>query len=369
MDETQPSALILRWYDQNRRSLPWRAAPGEAADPYRVWISEIMLQQTVVGAVKPYYQAFLARWPTIGALAGADLDEVLHAWAGLGYYSRARNLHATARMVAGELGGQFPETEAELLALPGIGAYTAAAIAAIAFGQPAAAVDGNVIRVITRFLALDAPLPGVKKTIEPFVRSLVPTSRPGDFAQALMDLGASVCRPKNPACGECPWKTPCRAKKEGQPARYPVRAAKKPKPTRRGIAFWAVRDDGAVFLRRRAEKGLLGGMMEIPSTQWTDAFPQEDDFTGEAPLEGGRLSGGWHVLPGLVCHTFTHFHLELKVAQGLAKGGEGEGEGEGGGATADHEGGIWCQPDGFSGLALPTVMKKVAKHALGSRAR
>ena len=345
---TDLSAPLLAWYDQNRRVLPWRVPAGEAADSYRVWISEIMLQQTVVEAVKPYYQAFLDRWPTVTALAGADLDDVLHAWAGLGYYSRARNLHAAAVRVANEMGGHFPTTEAGLRGLPGIGAYTAAAIAAIAFGERAAAVDGNVIRVTTRLLGLAAPLPGVKKTVEEAVRPWVPADRPGDFAQALMDLGATVCRPRNPDCALCPWEQACRARREGRPERYPVRAAKKEKPTRRGVAFWLVRDDGAVMLRRRAERGLLGGMMEVPSSDWGDVFPDETSLDRHIPL----AATGLQVLPGLVRHTFTHFHLELKVATGRVAGGAG------------HNQGVWCPPDGFSTHALPTVMKKVVAHAL-----
>ena len=259
---------LLRWYDRARRDLPWRAKPGFMPDPYRVWLSEIMLQQTGVKAVIPYFEAFLARWPTVEALGDAALGDVLAAWAGLGYYSRARNLHACAKILA--LSG-FPESEAGLRALPGIGAYTAAAIAAIAFGAPAAAADGNVERVIARLFSLEAPLPGAKPQIRASAGSLVPKNRPGDYAQAMMDLGAIICTPRSPFCARMSCLGFCSAGAQGSPERYPVKSPKAARPIRRGDAFVIVRTSGDgrhILLRRRPEKGLLGGMMEVPCTEW-----------------------------------------------------------------------------------------------------
>ena len=335
------SRLVLAWYDCSRRRLPWRAPPGSTAEPYHVWLSEIMLQQTTVVTVIPYFHAFLKRWPSVADLARADMDAVLHAWQGLGYYARARNLHACARTVAGELDGRFPEDEEGLRRLPGIGAYTAAAIAAIAFGRKATPVDGNVLRVTARMFAVDAPLPAARKSLERLAASLTPERRTGDFAQAVMDLGATVCTPRRPACGHCPWSAACAARAEGRPEVYPLRAPKKEKPRRHGVVFRAVRGDGAVLLRRRPERGLLGGMMEFPSTAWRDAPWTVAEARAEAPLKAP-----WRRLPGVVRHTFTHFHLELTVLSA---------------PVADHAqaDGIWCPPDGFSAYALPTVMKKV----------
>jgi len=337
------SSLLLTWYDRERRSLPWRAAPGEGADPYRVWLSEIMLQQTTVAAVIPYFDAFLERWPTVDALAAADLDAVLHAWQGLGYYARARNLHRCARAVAGNLGGRFPESAEELRRLPGIGDYTAAAIAAIAFGRPEAAVDGNVIRVLSRTYALEAPLPGVRSDVRPRADALVPDDRPGDLAQALMDLGATVCTPRRPACDRCPWAAACSGFAAGAPEAFPRKAKKKVKPTRRGAAYWAVRADGAVMLRRRPESGLLGGMMEVPTTEWRERPWSDTEVAAAAPIPAA-----WRRLDSAVRHTFTHFHLELEVYA----------------ATVGDTDGIWCPPDGLGAYALPTVMKKVVRLAL-----
>jgi len=259
--EKSEAAALLAWYDRSARSLPWRAPPGAVADPYRVWLSEIMLQQTTVATVRGYYDRFLARWPSVEALAAAPLDEVLKAWAGLGYYARARNLHACARRVAGEMGGRFPATLESLGALPGIGPYTAAAIAAIAFDRPHAAVDGNVERVMSRLNAITEPLPAAKPALAAAAQALVPDRRPGDFAQAMMDLGATVCTPRNPRCGDCPWTDRCFARREGIAETLPRRMARKAVLTRYGAAFWIERSDGAVLLRRRPEKGLLGGMM------------------------------------------------------------------------------------------------------------
>ena len=265
---------LLAWYDRHRRKLPWRAPPGERADPYRVWLSEIMLQQTTVKAVGPYYARFLARWPDIRALAAAPLDDVLKTWAGLGYYARARNLHACARVVVEQHDGQIPASEDGLRDLPGIGAYTAAAIAAIAFDAAATPVDGNIERVIARLYAIDTPLPAAKPEISRLARGLTPPRRAGDFAQAMMDLGATICTPKTPACALCPWNESCAAYARGDAETFPRRVPKREGALRRGAAFVARRADGFVLLRTRPEKGLLGGMTEVPTTEWTKDFDE-----------------------------------------------------------------------------------------------
>ena len=306
-----------------------------------------MLQQTTVAAVMGYYERFLARWPDIAALAAADLDEVLHAWQGLGYYARARNLHACARAVVARHGGRFPDTEAELKTLPGIGDYTAAAIGAIAFDRHAAPVDGNVERVMARLFAVTAPLPDAKPELRRLAASLVPQQRAGDYAQAVMDLGATICVPRTPRCVLCPWREPCRARQAGIAASLPARRAVAEKPVRFGVAFWAVRPDGAVLLRRRPEKGLLGGMMEVPSTEWRGTRWAEDEAWAYAPV-----SAHWRRVPDVVRHTFTHFHLELVVLAGAARRG----------ASGD---GVWVPLDRLKDHALPSVMKKVIAHANG----
>jgi A/G-specific adenine glycosylase len=298
---------LLAWYDVNARALPWRQPPGVRADPYAVWLSEIMLQQTTVKAVIPYYQKFLARWPHVTDLADAELDDVLAAWAGLGYYSRARNLHACAQVITSEHGGEFPSAEQALLKLPGIGAYTAAAIAAIAFNKHAAAVDGNVERVVARLFAV-GELPGAKARIKTLAAQIVPQDRPGDFTQAMMDLGAGLCSPRTPSCMLCPVTVHCDGRAKGIAATLPFKAPKKERPVRYGAAFLAVRNDGAVLLRRRPPKGLLGGMLEVPSTEWN-----EQRAYGHAPVEHAPLPAKWRAVPAPVGHTFTHFHLELSV--------------------------------------------------------
>jgi len=338
---------LLRWYDRHRRSLPWRAKPGERPDPYRVWLSEIMLQQTTVATVGSYFDRFVARFPSVEALAAAPLDDVLHAWQGLGYYARARNLHACARAVVAEHGGRFPDTVEGLETLPGIGAYTAAAIAAIAFDRKAAAVDGNVERVVARLCAVETPLPGAKRELRALTESWVPNERCGDFAQALMDLGATVCTPRSPQCILCPLQRSCRGLALGIAESLPNRRARADRPTRRGIAFWAIRPDGSVLLRRRPESGLLGGMIEVPSTEWRAKRIDEKTARKEAPVRAS-----WVRLPGTVRHTFTHFHLELAVLSGET------------GADPNAQG-IWVPLDRLSEQALPTVMKKVVNHALG----
>jgi len=343
--------LLLEWYDGHRRSLPWRARPGERADPYRVWLSEIMLQQTTVAAVAGYFERFTERWPDLAALAAASLDEVLHAWQGLGYYARARNLHACAKVVTARHGGRFPEEEAALRALPGIGDYTAAAVAAIAFGRRAAPVDGNVERVMARLYAHAEPLPDAKPALRRLAAALTPEARVGDYAQAVMDLGATLCTPTKPKCILCPWRQACRGRAQGIAEALPARRAKAPKPVRRGVAFWAVRADGAVLLRKRPEQGLLGGMMEVPSTPWREAEWSEAEAIAAAPVKAR-----WRRLPGVVRHTFTHFHLELAVLAGTVRAGYGKD-------------GQWVQPEDLGDHALPSVMKKVVAHARGGRDR
>jgi A/G-specific adenine glycosylase len=338
-------ALLLNWYDRHRRILPWRAAPGVAADPYRVWLSEIMLQQTTVVAVAPYFAAFLERWPSIEALAAAPLDDVLHAWQGLGYYARARNMHRCAQAVVVRHGGVFPSDEAALRELPGIGAYTAAAIAAIAFDCSATAMDGNVERVIARIFAVTEPLPDAKPALYRLAASLTPERRPGDYAQAVMDLGATVCTPRRPKCVLCPWRQACRGLAEGIAEDLPARRPKAARPLRRGVAFWAVRRDGAVLLRRRPEKGLLGGMIEVPSTPWRSAPWDEAEALAEAPVPAE-----WQALPGIVRHGFTHFELELAVLRGAVPG------------TPPN--GLWVPIDRLGDHALPNLMKKVVEHAI-----
>jgi A/G-specific adenine glycosylase len=345
--ESSRSSQLLAWYDANARVLPWRARGTAVADPYRVWLSEIMLQQTTVQAVKAYFEKFVALWPTVEALAAAPLDDVLKAWAGLGYYARARNLHACAKDVVSRFGGRFPATEEALRSLPGIGPYTAGAIAAIAFGGRHAAVDGNVERVISRIYAIETPLPLSKPEIRAKAQALVPEQRAGDFAQAMMDLGATICTPRQPNCLICPWTEHCAGRISGLAPTLPRKAPKKAVPTRRGVAFWVAREDGAVLLRRRPEKGLLGGMMEVPSTQWS---AKVTDAEAQAPL-----AAAWRKLPGKVEHTFTHFHLELTVwlAENVIDG-----------ALRDDGDYRWTKRQDLAGEALPTVMRKVVSHVL-----
>jgi len=306
-DDPRAAAAVLAWYDRHRRDLPWRARPGEAADPYKVWLSEIMLQQTTVAAVKPYFAAFLARWPNVGLLAAASSEEVMRAWAGLGYYSRARNLHACAKLIMGTFGGGFPVTEVALRTLPGIGPYTAAAIAAIAFGQRAAAIDGNVARVVARLFAIETPLPAANAEIKARAEAIVPGARPGDFAQAMMDLGAMVCVPKQPACGLCPVQDLCLAHGSGLAASLPRKAPRPQRPLRRGAAFFVRRADGAVLVRTRPERGLLGGMVELPGTEW------ETDFVDALALAQAPLKAQFRKLESGIDHAFTHFALSLSI--------------------------------------------------------
>lgn len=335
-----PSAAdLLEWYDHHARVMPWRVGPkarrrGERPDPYRVWLSEVMLQQTTVAAVRDYFHQFTHRWPTVADLAAAEDADVMGEWAGLGYYARARNLLKCARAVVSDHGGRFPETREALLTLPGIGPYTAAAIAAIAFDRVETVVDGNVERVMARLFAIETPLPAAKPELTRLAASLTPKVRPGDYAQAVMDLGATICTPRSPACGICPWSSPCLARAEGIQSDLPRKTPKKAKPTRHGIAYLARRGDGAWLLETRPETGLLGGMLGWPTTDWA-GMPQD------AP----PLAADWQD-PGLeVRHTFTHFHLRLALRTALT------------GDTPPTRG-RFVPPDAFRPSDLPTVMRK-----------
>ena len=338
--QDDPAQTLLAWYDANARALPWR----QRRDAYAIWLSEVMLQQTTVAAVVPYYTRFMERWPTVFDLADAAVEDVMTEWAGLGYYARARNLHACAQTVAHWRQGRFPETEAGLLDLPGIGVYTAAAVAAIAFGEKAVVVDGNVERVMARLFAVTDPLPQAKTRLKQLAAGLTPAVRPGDYAQAVMDLGATLCSPRAPACGLCPWRSLCQANRLGIAERLPAKAEKPPKPIRHGVAYWLTDRQGRVLLRRRPPTGLLGGMMEVPGSAWLDTPPA--DPAAEAPV-----AAAWRPLPGLVRHTFTHFQLELTMMAAKAR-------------PADRPAGLWVELDRLGEQALPTVMRKLVRHAL-----
>ena len=335
---------LLAWYDKNARQLPWRDLPGTKPDPYRVWLSEIMLQQTTVSAVKDYFLKFVKFWPDVHALAAAPVDDVMKAWAGLGYYARARNLHACAVIVSKDMGGHFPTTRSELAKLPGIGAYTSAAIAAIAFDEPVAAIDGNVERVISRYYCIEEALPASKPEIRKYVEPLVPQKRPGDFAQALMDLGATTCTPKSPGCDRCPWGESCAGRLRGMATALPRKAPKQKISTRFGHVYWIENSQGEILIRQRPKTGLLGGMTEFPSSDWTTAKNQK--FINP-------FQAAWKKQQGKVEHTFTHFHLELEVWK-----------------TKSDEavlGGKFANPESFGNAALPSLMLKVAELVLGKR--
>lgn len=343
------AADLLAWYDAHARVLPWRAPPGTPApDPYRVWLSEVMLQQTTVGAVKAYFALFTTRWPTVEALATAPEGDVMAAWAGLGYYARARNLLACAREVTAA-GGQFPDTEEGLRALPGLGAYTAAAVAAIAFGRRAVVVDANVERVVARLFEIEEPLPGARPAIRLAADAITPDARAGDFAQAMMDLGATVCTPKAPRCLLCPLSRECAGRASGEPERLPVKAAKKAKAVRQGRAFWVERDAGGgaeVWLVRRADKGMLGGMRALPDDGWV----ARADGSGEGPLQGPWENAG------RVSHVFTHFALELSLSVYLGERFE----------ALEGSAGEWWPLDRLDEAGLPTLFAKAARLALAA---
>ncbi|WP_375161569.1 A/G-specific adenine glycosylase [Bradyrhizobium sp. RDT46] len=342
-------SLLLAWYDRHRRRLPWRAAPGEVSDPYRVWLSEIMLQQTTVKAVGPYFEKFVARWPDVTALGRASQDDVLRMWAGLGYYSRARNLYACAVAVTREHGGVFPDTEEGLRALPGIGPYTAAAIAAIAFDRRTMPVDGNIERVVSRLFAVEEELPQAKPLIQRLAATLLADSRAGDSAQALMDLGASICTPKKPACSLCPLNEACIARAQGTQETFPRKAPKKSGTLRRGAAFVVTRGD-ELLVRSRPEKGLLGGMTEVPGSDW---LAGQDDATAKRQAPELKGLSRWQRKAGVVTHVFTHFPLELVVytAQAAAH-------------TRAPEGMRWVPTATLADEALPNLMRKVIAHVL-----
>lgn len=339
-----PSAAeLLAWYDRHRRVLPWRAAPGAPRDPYRVWLSEVMLQQTTVAAVGPRYARFLTRFPTVEALAAAEWAEVAEEWAGLGYYARARNLHACAKAVAAA--GRFPCNREGLTALPGIGPYTASAVAAIAFDEPTVPVDGNVERVTARLHAIEDPLPGAKPRLTAiaarFMEDPGARARPGDFAQALFDLGATICTPRSPACGLCPWREPCAARRAGIAETLPRKAPKRARPLRHGAHFLLRDEEGRLLLRRRPAKGLLGGMLELPGTPWRDAPWPEAEALPHAPL-----AAPWRLLPGIARHGFTHFELEMVLYAAALPGRATAPEGE------------WLAWEDAS-RALPSVMRRL----------
>jgi A/G-specific adenine glycosylase len=343
--------LLLAWYDRHRRVLPWRARPGEHADPYRVWLSEIMLQQTTVKAVGPYFTKFLARWPTVSDLGAASLDDVLRMWAGLGYYSRARNLHACAVAVMRDHGGVFPDSESGLRALPGIGPYTAAAIAAIAFDRRTMPVDGNIERVVSRLFAVEEPLPQAKPRIKELAETLLGPSRAGDSAQALMDLGATICTPKKPACALCPLNDGCAARMRGDQETFPRKGAKKTGAQRRGAAFVVTRGD-ELLVRTRPDKGLLGGMTEVPTSEW---LAGHDDKAALAQAPAVRGVTHWHRKAGVVTHVFTHFPLELAVYTARVPAG-----------TRAPSGMRFVPIATLKDEALPNVMRKVIAHGLGN---
>ncbi|POF34750.1 A/G-specific adenine glycosylase [Roseibium marinum] len=354
MCSASAAQTLLTWYDRHARRLPWRVSPrnrklGEVPDPYRIWLSEVMLQQTTVAAVKDYFEKFTLAWPSVEDLAAAPEEDVMKAWAGLGYYSRARNLKKCADAVAAEFQGRFPDTEEDLLTLPGIGPYTAAAIATIAFDRHAAVVDGNVERVLSRFFQIETPLPDAKPVIRARMADLTPQIRPGDFAQAVMDLGATICTPRRPACALCPWMTACQAHSSGMVETLPRKAPKKEKPTRYGAAFVAVdKETGAVLLRRRPPSGLLGGMTEVPGSDWSEAFDRAD------AVSGAPFPAAWTRQTAEVRHTFTHFHLRLDIFRADLEAS----------GTPGLKGAWWSLPDMLDGEALPTVMRKALAAAL-----
>jgi len=376
---------LLAWYDIHRRVLPWRAPKGKRGDPYKIWLSEIMLQQTTVQAVGAYYRKFLTRWPDVTALANASQDEVLAAWAGLGYYARARNLHAAAKLVAHQMGGKFPATAEALRLLPGVGGYTAGAIAAIAYDEKQAAMDANAERVIARLYAVDTPMPKAKIELHALGSALVP-DRAGDFVQALMDLGSAICTPKRPACPNCPWTDDCRARKLGIQERLPVKAPRIARPLKRGAAFVARDRSGAVLLVKRPDKGLLASMLEPPLGAWSEKFPSPTQALKQAPFEAA-----WKKRPGIVRHGFTHFELEIEVYVTEVKSHPPP---EGGSKFAQQISGRgkiavrdpspknpramredfsaspsrgeakWVPAEKLREVALPTVMRKIVEHGL-----
>lgn len=347
------SETLLDWYDRHARTMPWRVGPAERAaghrpDPYRVWLSEIMLQQTTVAAVRDYFLKFTSIWPTVADLAAAEDADVMAAWAGLGYYARARNLLKCARVIVAEHDGAFPTSRAALLTLPGVGPYTASAVASIAFDEPATVVDGNVERVMARLHDVHTPLPRAKGELTELAERYTPSERPGDYAQSIMDLGATICTPRSPACGICPVRTPCRARTEGTAGKLPKKEPKKPKPTRRGTAYVAIREDGALLLETRPESGLLGGMLGWPGSAWTETVSPKSE--PDAPSEGHPdqpVEAKWQRLGTEARHTFTHFHLVLEIEIATVP------------SDAPAKRGKFIPRAAFRPSDLPTVMRKV----------
>ncbi len=344
---------LLDWYDAHARVMPWRVGPdarrdGQRPDPYRIWLSEVMLQQTTVAAVRDYFHRFTARWPTVADLAAADDADVMGEWAGLGYYARARNLLKCARAVVADHGGVFPDTREGLLSLPGIGPYTAGAVAAIAFDRAEVVVDGNVERVMARLYDVHTPLPAAKPELTDLARALTPAARPGDYAQAVMDLGATICTPKSPACGICPWRAPCLGRQHGTAPKLPKKTPKKPKPTRAGLSYVAMREDGAMLVERRPDSGLLGGMLGWPGSAWNS----NDDDTAPCP----PVTADWQEIGAEARHTFTHFHLRLSIYAAILP------------MDAAPERGHFLSREQFRPSDLPTVMRKaydLARSSLG----
>lgn len=358
----QLSEALLNWYDKHGRELPWRVRPVAGkqapADPYRVWLSEIMLQQTTVVAVKPYYENFLRLWPTITDLAKAEDEAVMVAWAGLGYYSRARNLLKCARLIVSDYDGAFPQTAAGLQKLPGVGPYTSAAIASIAFQDPAAVVDGNVERVVTRLLSIDVPLPAAKELVRTALVPIIPADRPGDLAQAFMDLGATLCSPKRPACSLCPLNENCTAFANGNQEKFPIKLPKKQKPTRTGAAFVMIRDDQEIWLQKRGSTGLLADMTQVPTTDWTAS---QD---GASDADSAPMIADWK-MTGKIRHTFTHFHLELTIYRSSFTSEQRDDSAKFKASTAMLDAkGRWAPINQLEREALPNLMRKVVAEAL-----
>ena len=337
------AASLLAWYDVSGRDLPWRSKNCGSISPYQVWLSEIMLQQTTVKTVEPYFEKFIDRWPTLLLFAKASQDEVLHAWQGLGYYARARNMLRCAQKIISSYGGVFPDKEDELLKLPGIGSYTAAAISAIAFNQPATVIDGNVERVISRLRMVEEPLPHAKIAIKKFAQEITPVDRSGDYAQAIMDLGATICRPKTPLCTECPWQSSCLASHCGKATQFPRRAEKKQRPTRYGLIFYVLRRDKKFLVYRRAEKGIYGGLVEVPTSEWTKTRDVNHHSAVNFPVHAE-----WESLPYTIRHDFTHFRLELNIVKTEIDG-------------RVLKSGIWCTTDEFLKYASSTLSKKIVE--------
>lgn len=345
---------LLAWYDQNRRVLPWRAEKGETPEPYHVWLSEIMLQQTTVGAVQPYFTKFLQKWPNVHALASAHNDDVMHEWAGLGYYARARNLHKCAKVVSQDMGGVFPQTQTELKSLPGIGEYTSAAIMTIAFNKPAVVMDGNVERVLARYYAVQTPLPTAKKELFDITRYFFETygDRPGDLAQAFMDLGATICIAKTPRCGSCPLSDECRAKTAGLESELPRKEKKKKKPQKAGYVYWITNEKEQVLLHRRPDNGLLGGMLALPTSEWVTKQSELREIVIHENLKLEAINENHSIH-----HGFTHFDLELVLKSSVINEKQiGQGDGY-----------SWYNINDVKPSGFPTVFKKAVKVFMANR--